>query len=83
MQDQPVFISLLEFEQLRYDQKLVAAKGALFVRSRTDGQFIYLLYRMNGFFIEVIYNKQQNFIAALNGFDDSQLLSTYTTESDG
>lgn len=74
-------MTLMEFEKRCYDQKLLAARGAKFVRSRTDGQFIYLLYRMNSFFIEVIYNKQQNFIAALNGFDDPQLLSTYTAES--
>jgi len=46
-----------------------------------NGWSVYLPPVLNEqFFIEVFYSKQQHFITALNGFDNKQLLSLYTTD---
>ena len=72
-------MTLPDFEQLNYRERIFAARQGEFIRSKTDEAKIYLLYQMNRFYIEVVFDKQQQFISALNGFEHTRLSEWHET----
>ncbi|RYZ60831.1 MAG: hypothetical protein EOO14_06660 [Chitinophagaceae bacterium] len=71
-----------EFNLLSYSEKIEATKKASHVMSLQDEQYFRFLYQLNGFYIEVFYHKELNFISALQGFIDGNLLTPYLDKID-
>ncbi|NTS42314.1 hypothetical protein HRG84_15540 [Flavisolibacter sp. BT320] len=71
-----------EFNLLSYSEKIEATKKASHVMSLQDEQYFRFLYQLNGFYIEVFYHKELNFISALQGFMDCNLLTPYLDKID-
>jgi hypothetical protein len=57
-------------------QKKLLSKGK-YVADRTTEDCQALLFELNGFFVEVAYNKQEDEILYVNGFESTDELAPY------
>lgn len=71
-----------EFNLLSYQEKIEATKKATHVMSMQDEQYFRFLYQFSSYYIEVFYHKELNFISALQGFTDTDLLRPYLEKID-
>ena len=70
-------MTLSDFSALDYKGMLYAAKEAVYLAGRSDEDHTIMLYQLNGFYIEVYFHKQNNFISSLHPFADTELLEPY------
>lgn len=70
------------FNLLTYQEKIEATKKATHIMSRNDEHYFIFLYQLRGFYIEVFYHRELNFISNLQGFDDTDLLTPYLDKLD-
>jgi len=71
-----------EFNLLSYQEKINETKKATHIMSRNDEQYFIFLYQRKSFYIEVFYHRELNFISALQGFDDTEMLAPYLKKID-
>ena len=70
-------MTLQEFTNLSYKDRLRAAHKGVFVGGREEAKFMVLLYQLQSFYIEVYFHKKHNYITALEGFEDWEGLDPY------
>ena len=61
----------LQFEQLR--------KKAVLLADYTKERYTYVLYQLEGFYIEVRYNTMNNEVIGIRSFKNTELLDPYLT----
>jgi hypothetical protein len=76
------YMKVSEFESLTYESKLKATKQAVYIDSRQTDSHQVFLYQLNGFYIEVFYQNDYNFVSNIRGFDDLTLLEPYLQKID-
>ena len=62
-----------------HQQKKLLTKGK-YIADRTTEDYQALLFELNGFFVEVTYNKQEDEVLHVNGFEDTEELAPYLGE---
>ncbi len=70
-------MTITDFQELDYLGRMQATNTAVCISGRDEGEFIVLLYQLNGFYIEVYYHRRLRFIHQLHAFDDMDLLEPY------
>jgi hypothetical protein len=70
-------MNVKEFNALDYQGKHTVTNNAVCIGGRSDGEHMVLLYQLNGFYIEVYYNRTHNYISAFHSFDDMAQLDPY------
>ena len=70
-------MTLAQFNQLDYAEKLLACNDGVCVGGRDEGKFSVLLYQLCAFYVEVYYHKKYSYVSALDGFDDTDRLEPY------
>ena len=76
----------MTFEQFKYlnevDQEMLLWTKGVEVASRTDGMNRYVLFQVEGFYMEVKYSVIFNLIKRIICFDSTDLLDQYLSEID-
>ena len=62
-----------------HQQKKLLTKGQ-YVADRSTEDYQALLFELNGFFVEVTYNKQDDEVMNVTGFEDTKDLAPYLGE---
>ncbi|WPP51242.1 hypothetical protein [Catalinimonas niigatensis] len=66
------FLSLAIFERAEY-----VRRNGVYLIGRLEGIFLYKLFEMDGYFIEIKINYKEDHIEAVNTFQDNIRLSPY------
>jgi hypothetical protein len=71
-------VTLSEFKLLSKIQQYETLRDkGVFVIDRSEGEFKFLLYQLDGFYLEVKYHKSSNRILRLKAFANIDLLKAY------
>ena len=70
-------MTLDEFLALDYEGRLKATNQAVCIGGRSNATHMILLYQLNGFYIEVLFDRQHNHISSFHAFNDMDLLDPY------
>ena len=70
-------MSLQSFQQLSLDEQIELTKGAFYIAKRETLLHTIFLYRLDDFYVELLWRKPQHLIDQVNSFDDPERLSSY------
>jgi len=70
-------MSLQNFQQLSLEEQIKLTKGAICVAKRETLLHTIFLYRLDNFYVELLWRKPQHLIDQVNSFDDPERLSAY------
>lgn len=70
-------MTLHEFQQLSLDEQIELTNGAACIGKRENILNSAFLYRLENFYVEVLWKKPQHYIVQVNGFDEPQRLALY------
>jgi hypothetical protein len=72
-----------EFRSLDETEKAVALiNNGVLVGKRTMQSFLIFLYQLDNFYVEILYNKQTNFVYKFKAFENTELLEPYISRID-
>jgi hypothetical protein len=54
-----------------------ATRGATYIDGRNDGDYMVLLYQLDGFYIEVYFDQKGCFISSFRAFEEVSQLDPY------
>ena len=75
-------MTLYEFNQLDEMQQADAVWNGILIGDRTDNIFNILLYQIDGFYVEVFYQKKRNIIKRIRSFSSTDQLQPYLEKMD-
>jgi hypothetical protein len=72
-----------EFKSLDETEKAIVLinKGVL-VGKRMIQSYLVFLYQLDSFYVEILYNKQTNFVYKFKAFENTELLEPYLSKID-
>ena len=73
-------MTLYEFIELNEINKEIAVWNGVYLVNRFEKPFIYQLYSLGSFFVEVTYNPKINEVTHLEPFTASKLLEPYINQ---
>jgi hypothetical protein len=74
-------MTLVEFNGLAEDeQALLTWKAGTYLAQNFDGVFNILLFQVEGFYVEVFYHSQLDFIYSYNSFTSTDYLEPYLSK---
>ncbi len=75
-------MTLYEINQLNDPEKAEAVWDGTLIGDRTDNIFNILLYQIDGFYVEVFYQKKRNIIKRIRSFSSTDQLQPYLEKID-
>jgi hypothetical protein len=76
-------MTINDFEYMEVLEKTeVLSTDGIYLARRTDGPFSILLYQLDGFYVELYYNAQQNCLTCIRSFDSVGELAYYLEDVD-
>lgn len=70
-------MSLQNFQQLSFETQIALREEAVCIGKRETLLHTIFLYRLEDFYVELLWRKPQHLIDQVNSFDDPERLSTY------
>jgi hypothetical protein len=64
----------------QHNQQKKLISSGVYIADRMTDDYHALLFELNGFFVEVTYNNQEDEILAVNGFEGTENLAPYLGE---
>lgn len=72
-----------EFRSLDETKKAVTLiNNGVLVGKRVMQSYLAFLYQLDGFYVEILYNKQTNFVYKFRAFENTDLLEPYLSRID-
>jgi len=75
-------MTLYEFKQLDEQEQIEAVWASVQIAERFDNDYAIVLYQRDSFYIEVYYNRTENFIRNIRTFANVSQLEPYLYNTD-
>lgn len=73
-------MTISEFRSLPQEDQANAAWNGVFLAGRTTRKYFMLLYDIDGFYVEVVYDKESNCIKKFRAFKSTLFLEPYLSQ---
>ena len=71
-------MTILEFEKLSYEEKLLAVvDNGIFIDNYVTKEIRLNCYSLSKFFVELIYDSEKNKVSGIRAFEDGEELNKY------